>query len=44
MENAKQEIAAVQQAVKDAGDDCIQQLEALQLAMVGGGIADTILA
>jgi hypothetical protein len=44
MENANQEIAAIQQAVIDAADECIQQLDALQLTMVGGGIADTILA
>jgi len=43
MENVKQEIAAIEQAVNEAVENSVQQLDALQLAMVGGGIADPIL-
>ena len=43
MENAKQEIAAIEQAVNEADESSIQRLEALKLTLVGGGIADPIL-
>ena len=44
MDRAKLELNAVEQTVLDATEDSVLALDDLQLAMVGGGIADPILA
>ena len=42
MELTKTEVAVLQDAVKTASDDQICQLNDLQLAFVGGGIAELV--
>jgi hypothetical protein len=44
MKENKVEVAAVVEAIANAQVVCIEELSELQLALVGGGIADTILA
>jgi hypothetical protein len=44
MEFAKTEIARVEEAVKEAAQHDIRELNDLQLALVGGGIGDVIIA
>ena len=44
MKENKVEVAAVEQAVANAQVVCFEELSDLQLALVGGGIADPILA
>jgi hypothetical protein len=41
MELSKIEVAAVQNAIKEAKDDLLE-LDAIQLACVGGGIAELV--
>ena len=42
MEVTKMEVSVLQDAVKTADDDHICQLNELQLAFVGGGIAELV--
>jgi hypothetical protein len=42
MEHTKMEMLAIEEATKDAARAEIQELNELQLALVGGGIADVL--
>ncbi len=44
MEIAKNELAVVEEAVQEASRKEIQELNDLQLALVGGGIGDVVFA
>jgi hypothetical protein len=44
MERAQKEIAAIEQTLIDVAEAQIRELEDLQLAFVGGGSGETILA
>jgi len=44
MDRAHAEIIAVEAATKEVFESSLQQLNDLELAAIGGGIADTILA
>ncbi len=44
MDRSPQEIAAVEKAVNDASENLIRELDSLQLALIGGGCGDPILA
>ena len=42
MDRAKNEIAAIEETIKDATEAAVSELNDLQLAFVGGGSADPI--
>ena len=44
MDRSQQEIAAVQQVAIEVSENTIHELDELQLALVGGGCGDPILA
>jgi hypothetical protein len=44
MERAQKEIAAIEQTMMEVAEMQIRELEDLQLALVGGGAGETILA
>jgi hypothetical protein len=44
MDRSQQEIAAVEKVAKEASESFIRELDELQLALIGGGCGDPILA
>ena len=44
MDRSQQEIAAVEKAANEASENLIRELDELQLAIIGGGCGDPILA
>ena len=44
MDRAQQELAAVEKVANEAADSVVRELDDLQLALVGGGCGDPILA
>lgn len=44
MDRQRKEISALENAVNEAMGDCLRELDEIQLALVGGGCGDPILA